>query len=647
MSEGKNAATLTFHERLELLKAERAAREPKPAPEEVFDKDLVPDEQFERSEENTDLDRFIQSLDIVDVYNRWSSKTRVVAGNKRESIKVSCPNPAHPDKRPSAWLNRDKNVWYCSGCDEGGDVYEIAAWHFGFPVPGYKDGSMFHKLREEMALASGYSLVKVPGLKQPILAKDVRIEPISEPDPVPSAPTKKQKQVAPVEQSDERSIGGHDEDDESDAEVIDIFGLSEDEIIFPTLDWKELVPEETFLREYLNICSKDDVAEEYHFWNGLLAIGFVLGRDVLLNDDIPVPSNLFICLLGHTGDGKSKSFRHLSNLLTKALPYRRDEDEPKGVQIIKGAASAEALIHRFSKPVFDPVNPKAIAFYAPIRGLIEYNELSALVGRTARVGSVMKPTLIDFYDCLDSVSTDSVTSGLKHAEDPFASMFTTTQPTAMKDLVTTGDAGAGFLNRWVFVSGKEKTRSSLGGIQIDITPSIPLLHDIRSWTGRGKEINVDDDAAERWDEFFQKVVTPAKRQDQSSMLARIDLLLKKLFLLFCANEHQDSVNLDIVNRVIKMYPYIVQAYGITAAQIGNTVKSEITDEVLRHAERFTLKNKSGVTARDLNKCMARKKYDQEVVNKIIRALVEAGRLEEITTAKGKIGRPTVRYAYVG
>jgi hypothetical protein len=198
----------------------------------------------------------------------------------------------------------------------------------------------------------------------------------------------------------------------------------------------------------------------------------------------------------------------------------------------------------------------------------------------------------------------------------------------------------------VFISGKAKKRYSLGGIEIDTDPAVPLLHAVRSWTGRGKRIGMEEDAFARWDEFFHEILRPQQIRDDTSMLTRVDLLLKKLFLLFAANEHRDFVTLDIVNRVIKIYPYIVQTYGIPSSQIGNTLKGEITEEILRHAERFTLKNKSGITPRDLNKCMARKKYDQEMVNKIIRALVEAGRLDQVES-KGKVGRPTVRYAYVG
>src|SRR3546814_6014676 len=66
---------------------------------------------------------------------------------------------------------------------------------------------------------------------------------------------------------------------------------------------------------------KDDVPEEYHFWNGLLGLGFALGRDVSLMDFQPVYGNLFVCTLGRTGSGKSRAKGHLDRLLSTALPH--------------------------------------------------------------------------------------------------------------------------------------------------------------------------------------------------------------------------------------------------------------------------------------------------------------------------------------
>jgi hypothetical protein len=645
-------AGATFQERLAKLKEERAAKKPKPAP--AVDADLIPEAQYEETEEDVDLDRFIKNLDIVDVYNKWAGKTKCRPGNKRESIKVSCPNPAHPDKNPSAWLNRDKNVWYCSGCDEGGDVYEIAAWYFGYQVPGYKEGSSFHKLREDMAVGYGYSFLSAPGIEKPILVapeeKDgpeghegavEQAVPDGVPDEEDSAP-----RIGPVVGVRDDESGDSDGEEDAGASVTTIY---EDEaLVFPTLDWEEIVPKDTFLDLYMQTCRVDDIAEEYHFWNGLLAVGFA-AIDVTLFDRQVVPPNLFICLLGRTGDGKSRSFRYLVDLLRHALPYKHEDENSTGVRFVKSPASAESLIHQFSKPILDPVNPKIVAYYAPVRGLIDFNELSALTGRANRSGNVIKDTLLEFYDGGAEVSSSSITTGQKKAENPFASAFTSTQPASLRDLVESRDGTNGFLNRWVFVSGKAKKQIAIGGAVIDIRPCVSPLIAIRSWAGRGKTVQWDHDAAERFTEFHDAVLIPMRDKDETGMLARNVLLMKKLILLFCANEHSDTVNLDIVNRVIKMYPYIMNAYGIPMSQmVEDNPLINLRDDILKYAEKFTAKNPLGMTMRDLTRSIARKNYPPGQIIKMINDLVELQMLKvNANTNKGRVGRPTVRYAYVG
>src|ERR1700690_4669249 len=42
-----------------------------------------------------------------------------------ESDEVCGPCPLHRDSRPSFYVNRRKNVFYCQGCGQGGDVIPL------------------------------------------------------------------------------------------------------------------------------------------------------------------------------------------------------------------------------------------------------------------------------------------------------------------------------------------------------------------------------------------------------------------------------------------------------------------------------------------------------------------------------------------
>jgi hypothetical protein len=352
--------------------------------------------------------------------------------------------------------------------------------------------------------------------------------------------------------------------------------------------------------------------------------------------------NLFVCLTGPTGDGKSRSYSHLQDLLYMAMPYRTDDPTGKGVDFIKAPGSAEMLISMYMNPIPDPTDPKKLAGYAPVKGLIEFNELSSLVSRAARKGSAMKPTLMEFYDGNRVIQTGSLTHGTKRAENAFGSLFTTTQPKALKDLLREGDASSGFLNRFIFASGTEKPRIGFGGTRIDVSGAVEPLKELRGWVGFGRNLSLTDDAVNRFNEFYRDHLLPTLRSNDSGLLDRMDLLMKKLILLFAMNQHALVVETALVDRVISMIPYLTRSYDVPAAFIGSTINSEVEAELMRHVKRYTKDPlKGGLTMRDLMKLIRRKKFPLEIVTKTIKQLTDLGFIEAFTTTG--IGRPTVKY----
>jgi energy-coupling factor transporter ATP-binding protein EcfA2 len=587
------------------------------------DADLIP-ELDPRSDADAEMDRIINGIDILDAYNRWCGKMRPDPKGKTESIMISCPTPTHADKNPSAWINLEKQTWFCGGCQIGGDAYDIAAFRFGYPVPGYKTGATFHELRREMAKDLGYVFTTLPG-------DVIVIEP----------PVEEVKGNVAVPEPSSRPDDDNG-DDSSSAEVIDLYEEPEDELPFIPLHWRTIVPEDTYLGAYMAATTVDDVPEEFHFWNALLGLGFALGRDVRLSDFIPVYGNLFVCTLGPSGAGKSKARGHLDRLLADAMPHDWSNPLSKGVRKINSPGSAEVLIHNFSKPVEDPANPKRIAYYAPVRGLVDFNELSALVGRSSRMGNVTIPALMQFYDMEKIVATSSMTHGSKEAHEPFGSALTTTQPRALRTLLTKADAASGFLNRWVFAPGREKQRFAIGGVQVDMKPVVPYLDEIIGWAGSfgpSEMMQWSDDGAKRFTQFFHGRIEPDKKRSRSDMLIRMDLLMKKLILLFAANRMERAASLQSVEDAISCYDYLISAYSIPEGQIGNTLQSEVSDAIMSVIE----KNPQGLTLSQIARTLKRRKYPNDLLLKTCDTLVKIGFIKVESTRSGSVGRPSTRY----
>jgi hypothetical protein len=606
-----------FQQRLAERRAQQEAelqktKEAHPA----FEKDLVPEEQHERSDEDKEMDRIISGIDIIDAYRKWCGKMNPEPKGKTEGIMISCPIPGHRDKHPSAYINTDKQVWHCAACDQGGDVLDLAAFHFG--ISNYKDGANFHELRKKMAQDYGYTFKRTLG------GNTVITPPQPEPEP-----------------------------EEEPAKVIAIVEDIEDISFQVGLDWRNIVPKDTFLRTYLEATAPDDIPEEYNFWNGLLAIGFAIGRDVRLMDRVPVFGNLFVCTLGRSGSGKSRAESHFENLMFKALPYT-DDDNSRGMKKISAVASGEALVRSFMKAQYDPMNPKKILGYLPVRGLIEYNELSGLVGRTQRNGSVAISTLQELYDMKPQISTDSITTGAKIAQEPFASALTTTQPKALKGLLTGANQDSGFINRWVFAPGVEKKRVAIGGAVIDITPAVKPLQEIHGWSSSFKPADMVTWSQEAWDRFFDfhdTVIEPAKRADDNDMLTRVDLLLKKLILLFTANRLQKQVPIESVEEAIACYPYIVQSYGITSSQVGLSEAADIANVILEFIKRHEKRTGKPASISDMKRGLKNnatfKRVDPRMLASLLKDLIAIEELQEVPPKPGDVGRPTMRYRYVG
>jgi hypothetical protein len=554
---------------------------------------------------------------------------------------ISCPAPWHPDADPSAWINLDKQTWYCGKCDLGGDAQDFAAIAKGLAWPKtYKTDGTFHKLREGMAEDFGFHFTKLPG----------GVISVEEPEQdKPDKPDNPEQTVQSLPKPDNSDTGtAEPEPSSSDAQIIDLFEEDEN-ILIPKFDWSKIVEPDTYLHAYMKATKIDDVPLEYHLFHALLGLGMALGRDVSLFDSAPVYGNLFVCTLGRSGSGKSRAKNHLDKLLNAALPHNWSDDFSKGTVHIEAPGSAEVLIHSFQKPIMDPSNPKNVVALSPVRGLITFNELSSLVSRTGRVGSALKPTMMQLYDMQDKISTRSLTHGIKEAQHPFASAITSTQPKALKDLLGTADDASGFLNRWVYILGNPKKRFAIGGAAIDMAPVVPHLESIFGWAGTftsHEQIYWSDEAAERFTQFFHDQIERDKSRIDNDMMVRIDLVLKKLILLFTANVKQKTVPLKAVEAAIELYPYLLAGFALSAAQIIRTVAGDIQQAVLNIAQKQYKLDGKGITLRQISKSLWRRNYNAEQLHRTIDALVKMGMLKVVQQNIGATGRPTVRYKYV-
>lgn len=610
--------------------------------------DLVPDVLGERSEEDLQIDSIIDSIDLLDAYRKWIGKeVNEDTVGQREGIKVSCPIPGHRDKKPSAWMNLDKKTWVCGPCGEGGDLHDLGAIHFGYPRPDYKEGKTFHELRREMAESYGYRFKKVAGTEVIWREEEASIPPSSqgdENDHVAAAPDVKDldsgsaASTTPVVTPKPLTVlHAKDVDDEGDS------------ITYPTLDWRKIAEDGTFLRAYMDATTLDDSPEEYHFWHALLALGHAAGRNVFLNDTRPVFGNLLVCLLGGTGYGKSRSRSWLDDVIEAALPFSDNGLDTTGCKLVPVPASGENLIAQFQHIASDPSLPKGIPeVRTPVNGIVDYDEFAGLLTRASRQGSTLKQIIMGFSDARGRINSSSNTGGTFEAYKPFCSITASTQPKAVRPLLSRTDTASGFLNRWIFVGGPRKKREVMGGahssIRVDLTDAIAKLKTVRGWAAKERDVRFTEDGIVAFEKLARAYVFPAQEKDDTDLLTRLDLTAKRLVLLFCVNERKTEADAVMVKKIEPMLDYLVANYAILNAEIGITQMTEITAEILRHIKRVEEQTGRGASARDLVMRMKRKNYSPDLIKKALETMAALDWID-VDKPKGP-GRPTIRYKVV-
>jgi hypothetical protein len=612
--------------------------------EEIFDPELIPDvTPTPRSDEDDQIDALLLRLGIVDAYRRWCGKMEPNVGNKTESIMVSCPYPGHVDNEPSAWVNSDKNAGNCALCG-GFDRYDLAAWHFGFPVPGYKTNGQFPELRRRIAGELGLTITRTPA------GAEIVQHPPEEDDKDEQAPPARKLSAVPdptpgedeAELNDTAIIPSEDDDDE----VAYIVPPPPSRFVHVPLDWEScILPGSTFLKTWMDLCREDDLPEEYYFFLGLMALAAACGNDIVLKDREPVRGNLMLCLVGPSGLGKSRSTRALRTLLQEAFPF----DKTGGCKWIANVGSAESLVDEFNVEEDDG---SGNLVKVPVRGVLRFDELATLTQKSNRQGSTIKPMVMEFYDSPDEIHTLSRTHGSSRARNHFFQMVSSTQPDIISRLLTDTDAVSGFLNRWVFVTGTTKMLVAWGGDVIDIEDAVIPLKDIRIWgMTYGKPLILETDAVERFSQFFHEILVPLKLDSETPLFARSDLLMKKLMLLMAVDQKKAYVSVETVEVCIKIWEYLLNIYTFVQeeSRVEETVKkrNSLEDDVLRVALLHFSQTKKNATMRDIQRRLG-PKWKTNGLPAYMQAtkdLCVSGQLWEYTE-KNAQGRQVTRYKVV-
>ena len=641
---------------------------------------LAQAKELSLSDDAKELTTFLDSIPFAQAIKLWGKPQDAYKPVGTNSVLIRCPKPEHPDKRPSASADLERGLWRCHACNEGGDRYTLAAIRHN--VADYQNGKNFVDLKTRMAIDLGYTVTETGG--QAVLTAPGAVPPANPAVPVPvPAP-------APLVQTDDGDwvnpatgeLVGAPPIPTPLPEVPDIPGAptesdpDDDDFadrVIPSLDWKPLGMNGSFLDAYMRGVTREEYPEEFAFAAALLCLSFIGGRRVTLAGRRPITSALGVVTVAGTGTGKTRALSDAYDVLEAVMPWRGAElaiasggavIPGSGVRKPKGVGSGENLIRQFEDVVSVPVGTDASGktlyedTHCPVNGLISFEELSQMIGKSSTQGSTLRERIFSFLDTPTVVESSSNTAGAYKAVKPFACLYTSVQPSLIHQLLSAGDERSGQLNRlWCF-TGTKRPLDYLDFDPIDLDPAIEALRDLRDfWEARGDVTVTYTPEAATLMGNYQRTVSEPLEQSGNGLFGRLRLTFWKLILLVCINERRTEATPDVINKAIALHSYLIETYRYLAGELydpsdnlAESSGSRAEARIIEYVKRISAKRRAkgltdpadfSLTATEIRTSVKRY-FDSSpnpasALNRSLAALVELGALVKVQ------GTRSVRY----
>lgn len=568
----------------------------------------IPDDVYDRPDYVPEIK---SRVGIVQAVRTWGKTQAVIKDNKTEGVKVRCPFPHHVDNRPSAWVNTDKQSWYCGKCQIGGDVIDFyAAAKHGLAPNDFHRDKRFVQIIGEMAEELGIQIVSTleggfvveaetsswaSNMPDPEEVEAVsvvvplEVTPPAETQTIPAAEMYPDVDFVPpsAEASEEVTITEEDMlRGVSSPEQID----EEENDRLPSYDWRNLnIPEGTFLHSWMTQLTYEYnwIPEEFFLALGFQAIGMSCNHSSTTVTSDPISNSTLFILVGPSASGKSTAVGRLTELISRATGARRDESTGNGVRRVKSFASSEALLHAVKTQLVDVNDPTAPPTEVPTNAWYIEDEFATFVSRARRVGGGhVKQRVMELHDFVKRAdhpevasSDNSQTHGHRSVHDTFFTGTFLTQNDALRELVDSSDLVSGFLNRMNFWMGPQRNRQMLSSqVGRDPDPDFIKIYE-RMW----KDCNLKKRIVPFSDAALLVLDTHRYRNElerlsaESSLFARWRMAVMRIAHMLAVNENVPLVEANHIHVAYDIvYKYLIPC-GKTLVELASASRDDKDD----------------------------------------------------------------------
>lgn len=286
-----------------------------------------------------------------------------------------------------------------------------------------------------------------------------------------------------------------------------------------------------FLKKFADTYSKY-FESPYEFWifNAMVYLGSLVVGKVRLDCSLETEPRLYVACIGKTGVTRKSEARKQSDKLFRE--YLKIQE--KKLPVLKGVGSANGLAK------FLQEHPN---------GILQYDELRALFQKAGISGSVLLETVASLFD--ENHYSNYTKDEAITIENASLSVIGATTLALWEEIFDSAAIGTGLINRFWIVPGQTDKVIPIPKIPTHekLTVTSRLVKALESYPqDQVTTLSMEPEAQERYDKWYREY----KANDAGDITARLDNYFLRLMMLLCVSEGKTSIDLDLVERVIRL-----------------------------------------------------------------------------------------------
>ena len=375
------------------------------------------------------------------------------------------------------------------------------------------------------------------------------------------------------------------------------------------MNYKKLVPVDSFIGQYLEYMSVVETAEAYDFWCALWAIGVESGRVVYVDrPNSPVYLNWYIILAAESGTTrKSTAVSAITRLL--------DRDRSMLLTGKTSPESLELMLHERSRQC----NESAITF--------SVSELVTILGREGYM-SAMPGLLTDLYDSPKlRTSPGTLKTGPLEQHNVYINFLSASTPAWLVTAINPSVIEGGFTSRVIFIQEESRKRSIAWPQKRNDGDTTRLSRLLRSTTDQARDVSSIQISQKGLKKFTSWYNSRATHNDpfQASFEAREDDHTLRCAACLCINDGTLEIQSKHIATAIKLIKRVKEkSTGLFGGNFSQSAR--LADAVTRLREILLEHGTDAIKHSDLQRKMQHR-LDAKELKVLIKVMHESGMVQ--------------------